>query len=115
MDTPITAEQLDEVFRSVIDRASAKLVYGEPVAAEGKTILPVAKIRFGFGRGSGGKREEGQQGGGGGGGLVAKPVGVIEVTQAETRFIPASSNWTLIAAAAAALCFGFMLAPSRRR
>ena len=115
METPGLAGRLEEVFTSIVDRASAKLVYGDPVTAEGKTILPVAKIRYGFGGGSGRKHTEGQLGGGGGGGLVAKPVGVVEVTQSQTRFIPVMSGWNLAAAAALGICLGFILAPRRRR
>jgi len=71
-------------------RAQVKSVFGEPVAAGEKTIIPVAKIAYGFGAGAGtggGESAKGE-GGGGGGGLRAKPVGVFEVTPMETRFIP---------------------------
>ena len=46
-----------EGFQSILDRlgnsASVKNVYGEPIVAEGKTIIPVAKVGYGFGGGSG--------------------------------------------------------------
>jgi len=96
-----------DVFRSIIDRAGAKLVYGEPITAGGRTIVPVAKIRYGFGGGAGGKRTENQHGGGGGGGLVAQPLGVVEVTASGTRFIPVASNWTVLAAVAVGICLGW--------
>ena len=88
---------------SLVDRlqnsASVKTVYGEPIIAEGKTIIPVARIGYGFGFGGGGGeytkndadadeipgRYEG--GGGGGGGAGAVPVGVLEITSEKTRYI----------------------------
>ena len=33
--------------------ANVKAVYGEPIAAQGKTVNPVAKIIYGFGGGAG--------------------------------------------------------------
>jgi uncharacterized spore protein YtfJ len=79
--------QLDEVFKAIIEHAGAKAVYGEPVSVGGKTVLPVAQIRYGFGSGGKGNGRRG-----GGGGLIAKPLGVVEITQSETRFIPIFSS-----------------------
>ena len=102
--------QFAEVFKSIIEHAGAKTVYGDPVSVGGKTVLPVAQIRYGFGGGSDG-RDEGHQGGGGG--LVAKPLGVVEVTQSQTRFIPIFSSRTLLIALGLGICIVF-LAGSRR-
>ena len=103
----------DDVFKAIVDRAGAKTVYGDPVSAAGKTILPVAKIRYGFGGGGGG-RPDAQPHGGAGGGMVAQPVGVVEITESETRFIPIRSGWTLLAAIALGLCVGLLAVPRRR-
>ena len=105
--------RLEETFKSIAERAGAKLVYGEPVSVGGKTILPIAKIRYGFGGGSGRKAEGDQEGGGGGGGLIANPVGIVEVTEAQTRFIPIQSHWALVAAVALGACFGYLAARGR--
>ena len=107
METPIPLNRLEEIFRSIVDRAGTKTVFGEPVVVGGKTILPVAKVRYGFG---GGRKGSGEQQGGGGG-MVAKPVGVVEITQSETRFIPISSKWSLIAAVALGACLGLLVVP----
>jgi uncharacterized spore protein YtfJ len=101
----------EEVFKSVIEHADAHTVYGEAVSVGGKTILPVALIRYGFGGGSGGKANDGQQGGGGGGGLISKPLGIVEITQSKTRFIPITSNWTMLAAVALGVCLGWLAVP----
>ena len=89
-----------DIFRNITDKletsASVKTVYGEPVSSEGKTIIPVARVRYGFGAGGGsapgtdGGENSGAEafGGGGGGGVEVTPVGIIEITAGETRFIP---------------------------
>ena len=88
------------------------MVYGEPVSVAGKTVLPVATVRYGFGGGSGSTAEE-RRGGGGGGGLVAKPLGVVEVTESQTRFIPIGSRWAVVAAFGLGLVLGWLVIPER--
>jgi uncharacterized spore protein YtfJ len=89
-----------------------RTVFGEPVQAEGKTLIPVARIGFGFGFGTG-HREPPAEGVGGGAGFGARPLGVIEVTRDRTRFIGIGSRRRLAAALAAGFALG--LAVSRRR
>jgi uncharacterized spore protein YtfJ len=80
-----------------------KTVYGEPISAQGKTIIPVAKITYGYGAGAGtggvGDTSARGEGGGGGGGVRAVPVGVIEVSDQPTRFVPISDRKKLTGAA----------------
>ena len=105
---------LQQIFSSITERlqttASVKTVYGDPVAAEGKTIIPVARVRYGFGGGGGGSHEfktpsdDGEQpaqssGGGGGGGVEVSPIGIIEITAGETRFISFEDRPRIIRAA----------------
>ncbi len=92
--------------------ASVRNVFGEPIKAGDKTIIPVAQVAYGFGGGFGhgkvknlpGTKNEGNnpannlaEGGGGGGGMMAKPKGVYEITPQGTRFIPANNYRPLIA------------------
>lgn len=83
-----------EIIQLLADKLSAdahvKSVYGEPLQEQGKTIIPIAKIAYGLGAGGAQGKESKEHGeaGGGGGGAQARPVGVIEVTAADTRFIP---------------------------
>jgi uncharacterized spore protein YtfJ len=116
------ALSIEEYSKSIIDRlqasASVKTVYGEPVTAEGKTIIPVARVGYGFGAGfgAGKNRETEAEGGastGGGGGVGASPVGVIEITEEGTRFIPVGEETRLLGALLVGLFLGLLFA--RRR
>ena len=66
------------------EKAGIKTVFGEPITVEGHTIIPVAKIRYGFGLGMGHGSRPGQdasgEGAGGGGGMTARPVALVEIT-----------------------------------
>ena len=85
-----------EILQSLTERFSAtanvKQVFGDPIEARGKTIVPVAWVAYHVGAGWGGRKgesAEGEQrgGGGGGGAVVAAPAGVLEVTDGSTRFV----------------------------
>lgn len=99
--------------------ANVKAVYGEPIAAQGKTVIPVAKIIYGYagGAGTGGVGNSGTrgEGGGGGGGARAIPVGVVEVSDQQTRFIPITDRKKLAAAVAMGIGLGMWLGWRRRR
>ena len=101
--------------------ASVKNVFGEPIVNDGKTVIPVAQVAYGFGGGFGGrKRKNGSsansqsasnenekgvgEGAGGGGGMYAKAKGVYEITSTQTRFIPVDYNKQLLMA----VLFGFL-------
>ena len=73
--------------------ASVRNVFGDPVEAHGRTVIPVARIGYGFGAGgrAGGSEAASPDDGGdsgGGAGLRARPVGALEITAGGTRFIP---------------------------
>ena len=44
---------LQSLKESVTSQAGLKLLYGEPISAHEKTIIPVAKISFAYGAGAG--------------------------------------------------------------
>ena len=99
--------------------ANVKGVCGEPIAAQGKTVIPVAKLIYGFGggAGTGGVGNSGTRGEGGGGGGVARaiPVGVVEVSDQQTRFVPISDRKKLAGAVAMGIGLGMWLGWRRRR
>jgi uncharacterized spore protein YtfJ len=110
---------LQSLKESILSQASVKALYGEPVSAHGKTVIPVAKIMYGYGAGAGtggvGDTRARGEGGGGGGGVRAIPVGVIEISDRQTRFIPISDRKKLTGAALAGIAFGMWLARRSRR
>jgi uncharacterized spore protein YtfJ len=110
---------LQSLKESILGQASVKTIYGDPITAQGKTVIPVAKIMYGLGAGAGtggvGNSSAQGEGGGGGGGVRAIPVGVIEVSDKETRFIPITSRAHLAGAILAGIGFGIIMAWRRRR
>ena len=100
-------------LKESIVTANVKAVYGEPISAQGKTIIPVAKIMYGYGGGSGtggaGNTMARGEGGGGGGGARAIPVGVVEVSNQSTRFVPISDRRKLAGAVAIGIGLGMWL------
>ena len=98
--TSNVGESIRSILEDLTEHASVRSVYGDPIEADGRTIIPVARVSYGFGGGFGrggpesgedgageGAAEETGQGAGGGGGVSAKPVGVVEVGDGETRFV----------------------------
>jgi len=100
-----------EILQAISERlqtaASVKSVYGDPVTVGDRTVIPVARVRFGFGAGGGNT-----EGGGGGGGVRAEPAGMIEISPAGTTFISFPDYRRLGAAFAFGIAAGMFL--SRR-
>jgi uncharacterized spore protein YtfJ len=89
-------------------KASVRAVFGDPIERDGITVIPVAKVRWGFGGGAGrgpiamGPGIEGQApevslsedmrqsgaGSGGGGGVTADPIGYLEIGPDGANFRP---------------------------
>jgi len=89
------AELLQRMGDTLGSTATVKSVFGDPIHVNGKTVVPVAKVAYGFGGGAGsgvGKQgdnpERQGEGGGGGGGVRAFPAGALEITEGRTRFVP---------------------------
>jgi uncharacterized spore protein YtfJ len=101
---------LQTISETVRTAANAKSVYGEPVTVNGKTVVPVAKVAYGFGAGVGPrKRGEGPDPGGGGGGVRAFPAGALEITDTRTRFVPYGNATRTAAQVAIALGTGILI------
>jgi uncharacterized spore protein YtfJ len=138
MDYDFALEQAQKASTSSIDgfvermaervgaKASVKAVFGEPIERDGITVIPVAKVRWGFGGGAGrgpvavgpGTADEASDptineglsgaGTGGGGGVTADPVGYLEIGPDGAVFKPIlspmpSPGFMLAAGATAAL------------
>lgn len=116
-------------IESIVDRlqhsANVRAVFGEPVERGDQTVVPVARVYYGFGGGFGqsdggtndgddgdgesgehggiggnvGSRDGRSGGGGGGGGASATPVGALEITDDGTRFVRIGSGKRSVATA----------------
>ncbi|MCL7410373.1 MAG: spore germination protein GerW family protein [Methanosarcinaceae archaeon] len=95
----MSVENIIKEVTSELERmVTTKTVIGEPVETNGKTIIPVTKVTFGFGSGGGeGKSDKGETGFGGGGGAGAKiePVAFIVISEDETRLLTISGKTDL--------------------
>ena len=120
---------VERMAERVGGKASVRSVFGDPIERDGFTIIPVAKVRWGFGGGAGGPiavgpgRTSGSPfsdptaaadggaagaGTGGGGGVTADPVGYLEIGPDGASFISIASprpspGFMLAAGATAAL------------
>ena len=119
-------EPIAEVFERNL---SVRHVYAEPVHHGDTTVIPVAKVAYGFGAGAGrrpaarsGEMASGTaeaagaeaQGGGGGGGARLTPIGALEVGPHGTRFIRYNELPRLAGAFALGLGVGVLLASRLR-
>ncbi len=104
---------LQSLKEGILSQASVKTIYGEAVSAHGKTIIPVGKVMYGYGAGAGtagvGESSARSEGGGGGGGVRVVPLGVIEVSEHQTRFVPISDHRKLAGALLTGIGLGMWL------
>lgn len=88
---------VQQIASTLAQNATVENVFGKPVQVGDKTIIPVARIAYGFGGGFGKGKKPNEnkafngnaEGKKGGGGLQARPKGVYEITETSFRFIPA--------------------------
>jgi uncharacterized spore protein YtfJ len=101
-------ERLGKLAERLGASASARAVFGDPVERDGVTVIPVARVRYGFGGGSGrggarrgrkgdGGGDEDQYGSGAGGGVQAGPLGFIELSGGQARFTRITDRTRLMA------------------
>jgi uncharacterized spore protein YtfJ len=121
-------------------KASVRAVFGDPIERDGITVIPVAKVRWGFGGGAGrgpiavGPGVDGQgapegsladgagstgSGSGGGGGATADPIGYLEIGPDGASFRPIapampSPGFLLAAGVTATLVLGGLAKLIRR-
>ena len=126
---PAPVQPISELFERNL---SIRHVYHEPVRHGDVTVIPVAKVAFGFGAGIGRRgrlRRRGQQiasdetsnaegraepeGLGGGGGARMTPVGALEIGPRGTRFIHYSELPQMLGVLALGIGAGLLLAGGR--
>jgi uncharacterized spore protein YtfJ len=90
---------LEKLADKVGAKANIKAVFGDPIVRNGTTIVPVAKVRWGFGGGSGtGPTSEAADapvgsGSGAGGGAMAEPIGYLEIGEQGAAFKPIAAAY----------------------
>jgi uncharacterized spore protein YtfJ len=113
-----SAGLLQSLKDGVLSQASVKAIYGEPISAQGKTVIPVAKIMYAYGAAAGtggvGNTSARGEGGGGGGGVRAIPIGVIDISDQQTRFVPITDRKRLGGAVLLGIGLGMLLGWRRR-
>ena len=107
------SDLVERLAQQVQVNANAKQVYGEPVERDGTTIIPVAKVQWGFGGGGIGRGPV--ERGGGGGGARAYPTGFIELRNGKAEFRPIQDPMAPAILAGVGLAVGLLLARFIRR
>jgi uncharacterized spore protein YtfJ len=125
------------VVESLRKRGTVDTVFGDPVVTGEKTVIPVARVAYGFGGGYGsGTDSAGDEGvaaaGGGtdhtrdpaeregegvgvGGGIQVTPVGVVEITAESTRFVGVGDRRRALVVAMSAFALGVLVGRRRGR
>jgi uncharacterized spore protein YtfJ len=118
-------QPLDQLVERLAERigarASVEAVFGEPITRGDLTVIPVARVRWGFGGGGGHSDASptgAASGSGGGGGVAANPIGYLEIRQSSAAFQPIRDQYPspvlLLAAGATAAIVVRALARLRR-
>ena len=85
-------DDLQKRFSDMQSKAGVKTVFGDPVELDGRKVIPVASVQYGFGMGggTGPKKEENEApgGGGGGGGVRVEPIAVVEIVDGKLKVQP---------------------------
>jgi len=122
----MSSDEPIQPIAELIERSlSIRHVYGDPVIQGETTVIPVAKVTYGFGAGGGSARPrrrsgageaalpEGARaeagGSGGGGAVTMTPLGVVEIGPEGTRFVRFRPWEPLLGAAALGLLVGWLL------
>ena len=107
-------QNLLDALADLRDKADVNSVFGEPTTVEGRTVIPVARVTYGFAMGIGrgtvpaaadadeaaqDAAEKEGNGTAGGGGMMAHPLAVIEVTPEGTWVKPVIDEQKLALAA----------------
>jgi hypothetical protein len=88
----LSAQLMERLADRIGANAGARAVFGDPIARDGHTVVPVAQSMWGTGAGAGDREEDGT-GMGGGGGAMTRPIGYLDITDDETTWVPLSRPW----------------------
>jgi uncharacterized spore protein YtfJ len=101
---------IEKVLAGGQEAMSVHRVFGDPISADGMTVIPVAKVAGGGGGGAKGVDESG-----GGFGIGARPAGVFVVRNGDVRWRPAIDvNRVILGGQLVAITALVMLGPAVR-
>ena len=110
---------LQAITERLHSSASTHTIYGDPIETQGKTLIPVAKVSYGFGGWAAGTNvldtpdkppsAKILEGGGGGGGVRMAPLGIVEVTLEQTQFLPFGGGKRMLGALMVGLLGGILI------
>ncbi len=116
------------IFEKFSTARDVSLVYGDPIEMQGRTIIPVARIKYSVGGGSGGGygpiaqegdgQEEAAAGGhgeGAGGSFSVKPIGIYDVTADKTVYRPIVPLELMVLVPLMVSGLGFLMASSQNK
>lgn len=113
----MASELIQSISEKLSDSANIKKIFSEPIDVDGKKIITVARVSYGFGGGTG-KEPNGsseREGSGGGGGVMAKPVGMIEITKDSTKYIPFEDIKKLVGYLVGGIVIGWFISRKMRK
>jgi len=90
-----SVESIRDIVARSSDAATVRRVFGDPIEKDGVTVIPAARVRGGWGGGSGRGGREGESGEtpgsgmGAGGGVSATPAGVFVIRDGAVSWLPA--------------------------
>lgn len=113
----MASELIQSISEKLSDSANIKKIFSEPIDVDGKKIITVAKVSYGFGGGTGKKPASGNEaeGSGGGGGVMAKPIGMIEITKDSTKYIPFEDVKKFLSYLAGGILIGWFISRRMRK
>lgn len=92
---------LDRVGERIGARATVRVLFGDPIERGDVSVVPVARVRWGYGGGGGtgpattsAQNSETMAGGSGAGGAVmADPIGYLEIRPSGAAYVPLASPY----------------------
>ncbi|GGV21560.1 GerW family sporulation protein [Streptomyces spectabilis] len=89
----VSAVLLEQLADKLGGRAPGTVVFGEPIVSQDVTVIPVARIGFGFGGNTG---QEAGRDTVVGGGAEARPLGFIEIKEGKATYKSIRDPWVSV-------------------
>lgn len=81
-------DDLQKRFQEMQGKADVRTVFGEEIELNGRRVIPVASVQYGFGMGGGSEPKQTEGKAPGGGGMRVEPVALIDITDGKLKVEP---------------------------